>query len=146
MEISLDRDIYTPKSTIGDFSIGSSKWVVLERVRLPENLPDECAVPAGRYEVIPSYSPSFARILPLLVNVPGRSHILIHIGNKPEDTKGCLLPGKEKARDFVGRSGEACGEIFTLICRAWAHNEKVFITIKDKEPTPIVVPTPYPVA
>lgn len=30
--------------------------------------------------------------------------ILIHVGNYPDDSKGCLLPGSSRTIDFVGNS------------------------------------------
>lgn len=39
-----------------------------------------------------------------LMNVPGRNGILIHNGNFPQDTEGCLLPGSSCGVDNVGNS------------------------------------------
>ena len=36
--------------------------------------------------------------------IPGRSGILIHRGNYPADTHGCLLFGSQRDVDFVGNS------------------------------------------
>ncbi|HNP20299.1 MAG TPA: DUF5675 family protein [Fulvivirga sp.] len=38
----------------------------------------------------------------ILNNVPGRSYVLLHPGNYPCDTEGCLLPGSTFDTDFVG--------------------------------------------
>lgn len=65
----------------------------------------ETAIPTGTYVIdMNSYSPKFGKKsfyvkvcggkLPLLVDVPGYEGIRIHAGNKPEDTAGCILPGK----------------------------------------------------
>jgi hypothetical protein len=43
--------------------------------------------------------------------VPESRAILIHIGNYPKDTEGCLLPGKTKGVDFVESSGPLINEI-----------------------------------
>ena len=51
------------------------------------------AVPAGRYRIIITPSPRFKRLLPRLVDVPGFDGILIHPGNFPGDTEGCIMPG-----------------------------------------------------
>ena len=39
-------------------------------------------------------------------NVSKDRRILIHIGNYPDDTAGCLLPGSSWEKDFVGNSGK----------------------------------------
>lgn len=48
------------------------------------------------YSVDVTMSPKFGRLLPILLQVPGRSGIRIHRGTKPEHSKGCILvPGAE---------------------------------------------------
>ena len=39
-----------------------------------------------------------------VVDVPGREAILIHPGNYPRDTHGCLLPGQSYGPEYVSNS------------------------------------------
>ena len=55
-------------------------------------------IPAGNYSLVYRHSPKFGRRLHVL-DVPDRSDILIHPGNRCCDTKGCILPGLEITRD-----------------------------------------------
>ena len=48
-------------------------------------------VPALIYRVQVTRSPKFHRLLPCLMQVPGRSGIRVHRGTKPEHSKGCIL-------------------------------------------------------
>jgi len=48
-------------------------------------------IPNGTYEVRVTWSPRFKRMLPLVMQVPGRSGIRFHRGTKPEHSKGCIL-------------------------------------------------------
>ncbi len=48
-------------------------------------------IPALIYRVTVTQSPKFRRLLPCLVQVPGRSGIRVHRGTKPEHSKGCIL-------------------------------------------------------
>ena len=48
-------------------------------------------IPVGTYEVRVTWSPRFKRMLPLVMQVPGRSGIRFHRGTKPEHSKGCIL-------------------------------------------------------
>ena len=48
-------------------------------------------IPCGTYPVVVTWSPKFKRMLPLVLNVPGRSGIRVHRGIKPEHSRGCIL-------------------------------------------------------
>lgn len=50
-------------------------------------------IPEGEYVCVKRYSDKYKDHFHIL-DVPGRSYILIHIGNYKGDTKGCLLPGQ----------------------------------------------------
>jgi len=48
-------------------------------------------IPALIYRVQVTQSPKFGRLLPCLVQVPGRSGIRFHRGARPEHSEGCIL-------------------------------------------------------
>ncbi len=54
-------------------------------------------IPQGKYEVSWDYSPRFGRVLATLFNdkVSKTRRILIHAGNYPKDTLGCILLGSK---------------------------------------------------
>lgn len=52
---------------------------------------DDYIIPCGTYPVKVTWSPKFKRMLPLVLNVPGRSGIRFHRGTKPEHSRGCIL-------------------------------------------------------
>ncbi len=49
------------------------------------------AIPSGTYNVKVTYSPTFKRNMPLLLDVPMFKGIRIHGGNDSSDTLGCVL-------------------------------------------------------
>lgn len=51
-------------------------------------------IPAGAYTLTKYISPTHKHCF-YISDVPNRSHILIHAGNKINDTKGCILVGKQ---------------------------------------------------
>lgn len=87
------------------------------------------AIPAGRYKVVPHPSARFKGIRPLLENVPGRSAILIHEGNYPKDTQGCILVGQNSVKGMVTSSKATLAKLMPLIKDAWKKGEQVWITI-----------------
>jgi len=55
-------------------------------------------IPPLYYSVSVTMSPKFKRLLPVLGGVPCRSGIRIHVGSKPEHSKGCILVSKENEK------------------------------------------------
>jgi hypothetical protein len=66
------------------------------KTRWRDNRPKISCIPLGTYEVVPhgwnGEKVKFKNSWRLL-NVPGRSGILLHEGNTHKDTEGCLLMG-----------------------------------------------------
>ena len=55
-------------------------------------------IPPLVYKVQVTQSPRFRRLLPILLQVPGRTGIRLHRGSRPEHSTGCILvsPDNEK--------------------------------------------------
>lgn len=113
----LNRNRFTDKSTIGELSLDNEPQcnTLEDTIRDPnkdgifqesEKVYGMTAIPAGRYEIVISYSNRFKKKLPLLLNVPHYKGIRIHPGNKAKDTLGCILVGTYHADtpDWVGSS------------------------------------------
>ena len=54
-------------------------------------------IPKGSYTLVRHWSRKFPYIHLQLLDVPNRSGILIHAGNTPKDTSGCILLAKNFA-------------------------------------------------
>jgi hypothetical protein len=72
-----------------------------------------------------------------LQDVPGFEYILIHIGNKDEDTAGCILVGdtvnnNQSGKGFLKNSTDAYKKIYPLIANA-IETDKVTIRVIDLE-------------
>ena len=82
-----------------------------------------CAIPAGDYPLVVSFSPKFQTMLPLVMNVPGRSGIRIHAGNRAHldpaqsDTTGCILVGSATQRGTLVDSRRALAVVKQRLLR-----------------------------
>lgn len=100
----------------------------------------QTAIPYGTYEVdMNIVSPKFkdriwAKIcdgkLPRLRDVRGFEGVLIHVGNKPEDTLGCILVGQNKVKGQVVNSTETFTNLYKKMDAAHKRSEKITITIE----------------
>lgn len=90
--IKLKRSRSLADRTLGCLTIGGQSFATLE---LPwrDNAPEISCIPAGRYKCSREIHGKYGRILRLR-NVAGRSGILVHAGNYPRDTRGCILLGE----------------------------------------------------
>jgi hypothetical protein len=95
------------------------------------------AIPTGRYRVTlgvksPKYSTrkqyEFCQgYVPRLINVPCYDGILIHIGNYPKDTEGCILVGKNTKVGSVLESAKTFRELYGILKDA---KDSIYITVK----------------
>ena len=86
------------------------------------------SIPADTYEVRLLPSARFGELTPHILNVPDRSYIEIHPGNKPGDTEGCTLVGETQAIDWVGSSRFAFEKLMSLLHTA---TDPISITFVD---------------
>ena len=101
------RDTFTEISTIGNLYL-NGEWLC-DTLELPykDNQRSISSIPAGKYKVrLRTARESATRdYLHLLVqDVPNRDYILVHIGNKSSDSRGCVLVGIGTEQDFVKNS------------------------------------------
>ncbi len=133
-EIDLVRLLYNTESTRGIVTTnGVFLGYSLEDVVRPAGsakVPGETAIPAGRYEVIVTYSTRFKRKMTLLVGVVNFDGVRMHGGNTAVDSKGCLLIAKNAiAPNIIQGSLEK--EMTAFVKSEIAKGKKVFITITD---------------
>lgn len=154
MELRLRRRFKGQKYTIGDLFVGSEKICEIledadrglkdsdpiERIE-KKKICGQTAIPYGRYLIdMNTVSPKFkgrswakpyGGKLPRLENVKGYEGVLIHPGNRPEDTYGCLLPGWNKVKGQVVNSTEAFDKLMNNYLLP-AHNkgEEIALTIE----------------
>lgn len=145
MEILLRRIALKEEYTIGKLYVNG----VYECDTLEDKVRDltkekkvygKTAIPSGRYRItLGVQSPRFstkmayqfcAGYLPRLLNVPNFDGVLIHIGNKPQDTEGCVLVGQNKIKGQVINSTNTFRKLYAKLKVAWVAGEEIFITIE----------------
>lgn len=95
------------------------------------------AIPTGRYMVtLKVKSPKYSLrkqydfcggYVPRLVNVPAYEGVLIHIGNYPKDTEGCILVGKNTKVGAVLESAATFQKLYAILKEV---KEPIYITIQ----------------
>lgn len=126
------RDIHD--GTLGRFTLMDGKKELLKGFSLEPAGKDEVRrgldrrVPVGVYDVAWHNSPKFKRLLPLLhnENVPKNRYILIHHGNFPKDTEGCILLGGSFDNKGVYNSKDMLDKFLGLTI-----NQKLTVEIKN---------------
>jgi|TARA_R110002110_G_scaffold61387_1_gene172386 hypothetical protein len=107
VNLLLIRDEFSDKSTLGKLFLNGEMFCDTLELPYLDNQRSISCIPSGEYKVrLRTAKESATRdYLHLLVQeVQGRSYILVHIGNYPRDTKGCILVGQARQQDSVSNS------------------------------------------
>ena len=92
MKLKLVRVSEYKDAMLGVLCLDARPMFVTLEDRWFDNEPQLSCIPVGKYKIKIHNSPKFGRVFQVM-DVPGRSHILIHAGNTKEDTHGCILLG-----------------------------------------------------
>ena len=147
MDILLRRVVASDEATIGILSIdGKPECWSLEDQFQAKKVFSETRIPSGRYKLkarekggmYPRYKkkwPDLHRGMIEIMDVPGFTDILFHIGNKDDDTAGCVLVGRHAV--MVGRytvleSRLAYLAFYTKVVEA-VYNGACRLTVMDDE-------------
>jgi Family of unknown function (DUF5675) len=136
MELLLQRLSDNAECMIGALYIdGANECFTLEKPLQfdgQENIHDKTCIPQGRYQVVNQESPKFGQMMPHLVDVPNRDHVMFHWGNTAVDTDGCILLGEVRLSDtMIGESKAAFQAFVPKLEQAWANSEEVWLTVKN---------------
>ena len=115
-DLFLNRRIFTDKSTVGKLIMEELEIFILEDRARNVKIYGETCIPAGTYQLEIRQSGRYGRPMPYLLNVPFYEGIMIHWGNFPKDTNGCLLTGTTHPTvDMVGESKKAFDLLYPKI-------------------------------
>lgn len=142
MIYTLKRDLsrLTKSYTMGEIVLEGAHLFTLEDPLVYDPTPDasdddalanakgKTCIPFGRYELVLYNSARNKRLVPLLLEVPGRSMIEIHILNTAEDTEGCIGVGLNRSAGRITRSREAFDQFMNHFT-VRVHREKCYLNI-----------------
>ncbi|MEO0626205.1 MAG: DUF5675 family protein [Bacteroidota bacterium] len=156
IELRLRHIDETENSTVSALVYGNHHLCyIIEDGHRDSKVAGETRIPSGRYEIIPRREGGFynrytARwphhsFVPWLIDVPGFTWILIHIGNFIGNTRGCLLTNTEYRRNKQGNfyglhSTDAYLRVYEFLESMFNAGERIFITIDRGQVQPIEEP------
>lgn len=134
MKLRVERRFLKPDYTVGQLYVDGVFFcdTLEDRVRdlnREKKVAGETAIPAGCYEVVVNWSPRFKRRLPRLLHVPGFEGILIHRGNRAEDTAGCILVGENRVKGAVVQSTGYEIRLTALLEEVQQRGEKIQVEV-----------------
>ena len=154
--VHLRRILHNEVSTIGLIEVpGMSQDALLTRAFTLEDphqdqkIAGNTRIPAGVYplalynegDMTVDYAKKYPHIhkgMIMVQNVPEFTGVLIHIGNEPAHTEGCVLVGDQFSfsnRNYIGASADAYQRIYTAILALIGANApgEVVIDIRDDQ-------------
>lgn len=154
MKIKIDRKWKKEKYTIGrlyindqlfcntleDADRGLTQDMSLAKI-ISKKIYGKTAIPAGTYNITLNVrSPKFSKYnfyketcdgyLPRLLDVPGFSGILIHVGSDESNTSGCILIGYNTIKGKLTDGKKAFAKLYEKMQEACDKGEEIIITIK----------------
>lgn len=94
MKAEIKRNIKTVDAVFGVLCIDDISIAATLELPYKDNHPEVSSIPAGNYLCQRIISPHFGDVFKVM-NVPNRQNILIHDGNYPTDTHGCIVVGEK---------------------------------------------------
>ncbi len=147
MLIKMKRFYSDHKATQGVMVVNGSMVYTLEDEKREVKVRGETRIPAGTYQIklrneggmTKRYADKFGDMhkgMLWLQNVDNFEWVYIHIGNREDQTDGCILVGLEAANNSLGitiqRSTDAYKLIYPAIASAVLSDNGAFIEIKDE--------------
>lgn len=145
MKLELVRYVHSEDSTGGMILVdGKFFCYTCEDEKREVKVSGETRIPVGTYQITlrdeggmtkryAAKFPGLHRGMLWLRNVPGFKWVYIHIGNREDQTEGCLLVGyganRVNGENQVANSTSAYKDLYTAILDAMGRGEEITIAI-----------------
>lgn len=130
MRLVLERDYFSLSAVSGVLYVDGVECCNTLEPAIIEGYGKGSCVKPGTYSIDYHYSPKYRKYMLTLCGVRGRSGILIHSGNTPKDSAGCILVGKRLDNDKLVSSRTVLYGLLERVLAAMKFSS-VTITIKD---------------
>lgn len=132
MKLTITRTQETAECTFGVLNIDDHYFCVTLELPWLHNQHNISCIPVGAYKGRRHSSPKFGEVWEIC-GVPGRGEILIHVGNLPADTHGCVLVGS--VRGIVNGQKGIVNSKDTLkrLMELTRHETEIDIEVKNNE-------------
>ena len=133
INLLLIRNTFSKKSTIGELFLNGERICDTLENSWQDNQRNISCIPEGVYPVrlrLPRESATRDYLHLLVQEVPNRDFILVHRGNFPSQTQGCLLVGLGTEQDVVHNSVLAMDLLIKEILHLGGEN--INLIIKNK--------------
>ncbi|WP_036876360.1 DUF5675 family protein [Xylanibacter oryzae] len=135
MEITITRIAKKADYTIGRLTINGHRicdtlephcinWATETKIK------GKTAIPEGRYRIMMKMSSKFEKQMPFLMDVPHFKGVMIHQGNTPKNTQGCIIVGYNTIRGLVLKSRQAMESIQDYLDTAIETKQEIWCVIK----------------
>ena len=132
MNIIIVRKFFCKDYIVGDVYLENENTFVCNSLE-PPLVAVHPAIPAGAYPITFAFSHKFNRYMPFIGGVKGRVGIMLHTGNSPKDTKGCILFGNNTIKGGLSDSKKCFNPIRALLMQSIIEaNENCFLIVKNK--------------
>ena len=123
--IEITRFALLPDRTLGKAVYGEHVFWTIEKP-WKDNQPYVSCIPEGYYRLGRRNSPRFGPNVWEVLEVPNRTHILLHVANTADDVVGCIGLGSSVWADLggVGSSRKAMNQ-FELASQEYEHEELI---------------------
>ena len=108
----LKRIFQNDKYTIGKLYLNDT--YLCDTLEPPKYVNHPC-IDKGTYRIGYQYSNKFGQNMPFLLSVNGRVGIMIHPGNYPRETQGCILVGRNLQKGSVSNSKKTFDNVNSII-------------------------------
>jgi hypothetical protein len=123
--IEITRFALLPDRTLGKAVYGEHVFWTIEKP-WKDNQPYVSCIPEGYYRLGRRNSPRFGPNVWEVLEVPNRTHILLHVANTADDVVGCIGFGSSVWADLggVGSSRKAMNQL-ELASQEYEHEELI---------------------